>query len=259
MIKNLHPNPKSANSIDDILQQLDDIINESILANNYLCIFAYVYRRTTLEIKKAIESGRFEDSKRMEKMDVIFANLYIQAFQKNNADKVSSKSWDFAFNAKDKKLSLIQHIMLGMNAHINLDLSIAAAEVSNGERIINLKVDFMTINHILAELTQTMQKSLGKVSFLLKLLDIFGFQNDEKIIDFSIKKAREFAWSNAMELALLKGKKKQSRIIEIDGRVQQLSRMISNPPGLLLKLVLKLISIFETKDPKKLIVKMKNA
>jgi hypothetical protein len=28
----------------------------------------------------------------------------------------------------------------------------------------------------------------------LKLLDIFGFRNDEKIINFSISKARDFAW-----------------------------------------------------------------
>ena len=162
MSKNNLPVHESENTIDVVIQQLDDIINENVLENNYICIFAYVYRRTTLDL--------FEDSSRMEKLDVIFASLYIHAFRKFKAGEETSKSWEFAFRAKDRKLSLIQHIMLGMNAHINLDLSIAAAEVSNGEHIIELKSDFMTINHILAELTQTMQRSLGKVSFLLKVL-----------------------------------------------------------------------------------------
>jgi hypothetical protein len=64
-----------------------------------------------------------------------------------------------------EKLAFVQHILLGMNAHINLDLAVAASIVSPGNAIIKLKSDFMIVNQILAELTNKIQKRLGRVSF----------------------------------------------------------------------------------------------
>ena len=55
-------------TIDEVILKLDLIIEETILANNYLGIFAYVYRRTTSKIKEAILEKRFEDNSRMEKI-----------------------------------------------------------------------------------------------------------------------------------------------------------------------------------------------
>ena len=117
----------------------------------------------------------------------------------------------------------------------------------------------MIVNTILAEMTDMMQKELGKVSKIMNLLDIFGFRKDEKIINFSIKKARDFAWLNGMELAIMDEKKRMNRIKEIDIRVLELSKMIKNPPGKLLAFILKMISLFEIKDPKKIIGKMNDA
>jgi len=243
-----------AKTIDEVLAQLDKIVEHAVGSNDYLFAFAFVYRKTTQKVKDAIESGRFEDNKRMETMDVIFANLYIRAYYDFQIQKSIPKSWAFAFNLGNEQLALIQHILLGMNAHINLDLAVAAAEVAPGKNIIDLKKDFMTINEILAELTNTMQKNLGKVSIMLKVLDIFGFRSDEKIINFSIKKARDFAWINALELALIDGDIQKARIVEIDTRVLELSKMIKNPPGKFLSLVVKFIAMFEAKN----LVKIKN-
>lgn len=248
------PKPKT---IDEVIQHLDIIIEQSVTENNYLCAFAYVYQRTTEEIKKAIKNGRFQNPERMGKMDVIFANLYIQAIHNYAIDKPISKSWRFAFDLKNNSMSIIQHILLGMNAHINLDLSVAAASVSNGKQIISLKNDFMEVSKILGELTNTIQRGLGKASVWMRLLDIFGFKSDEKIINFSIKKARDFAWINAMELALLDGKAKTGRMEEIDKRVLELSKMIEHPPSKFLRATLKFISGFENKDMRKVIKKLR--
>ncbi|MCK5105556.1 MAG: hypothetical protein KAR17_22180, partial [Cyclobacteriaceae bacterium] len=114
------------------------------------------------------------------------------------------------------------------------------------------------VNQILGELTNTIQRGLGKASLMMKLLDFFGFRSDEKIINFSIKKARDFAWLNAMELALLDKDSRNDRIEEIDRRVLELSKMIKNPPGRLLKGILIFISKIEEKDVNKLIEKMRN-
>jgi hypothetical protein len=246
--------PKPASTINEVLEQLDDIINQSILNNDYLCLFTFIYRETTAEIKRAIQNGRFEDPRRMEKMDVIFANLFISAWYAYQNDEPTSRSWQFAFKVKKEPLAFVQHIMLGMNAHINLDLSVAAAEVSQGENIMDLKNDFMIINQILAELTNKMQQDLGRVSFLMLLLDLFGFRSDEKIINFSIRKARDFAWLNAVELSLQDKEGQIKRRGEIDLRVLEISEMIKNPPGKILFSLLKFISLFESNN-KEMIIK----
>ena len=249
--------PELPATIDEVLIQLDKIIRESAEGGDFLCVFTFVYRETTRKVKLAIEQGRFENGERMERMDVIFANLYIREYYNYHLSKTKSNAWDYAFKSKNEKLSLVQHILLGMNAHINLDLSVAAAAVAKGPDIIDLKNDFMVINEILAELTNTMQKQLGKVSPMMKLLDFFGFKSDEKIINFSIKKARDFAWLNAMELSLSEEKARNQRITEIDRRVLELSKMIKNPPGKLLKLLLKIIAAPESNHPEKIIEKLK--
>src|SRR3712207_8653052 len=48
---------------------------------------------------------------------------------------------------------VVQHLILGMNAHINLDLGVAAATVApTPEELQSLKPDFMTINALLGRL-----------------------------------------------------------------------------------------------------------
>lgn len=246
-----------AKTIDELLDNLDLIIEQSVKDRNYICVFAYVYRRTTFEIKEALKGDRFQDPKRMEKMDVIFGNLYTSAYQNYKNRIPPTKSWTYAFDSKNDPLAIVQHILLAMNVHINLDLSLAAATVTNGKEIILLKNDFMVVNQILGELTNTIQRGLGKASVLMNLLDIFGFKSDEKIINFSIKKARDFAWLNAMELALLGKKARQDRIEEIDKKVLELSDMIKNPPGRFLRTILYIISKFEEKNVERLIEKMR--
>lgn len=247
-----------AETIDEVIENLDLIINEAISQKNYLGVFAYVYQRTTIEIKDGILSGRFENPKQTEKFDVAFANIYIEAYRNYERSIEISDSWAIAFDAKMDRLAIIQHILLGMNAHINLDLAIAASTVARGIDIIHLKKDFMAVNQILAELTDTIQKGLGKASLIMKIVDVFWFKKDEKIINFSIKKARDFAWANALELALLNGNDRKYRIKEIDEKVVGISKKIKRPPGFILKGTLFFISIFEKRDVRLLIERLKN-
>ncbi len=247
-----------AKTIDEVIDNLDFIINETIDQKNYLGVFAYVYQRTTIEIKDGINNGKFKNPKCMEEFDVAFANLYIEAYWNYKRKIVISNAWAFAFNSRMDRLAIIQHILLGMNAHINLDLAVAAAKVAKGIEIINLKIDFMKVNQILADLTNIIQKGLGKASFIMNLADIFWFRKDEKIINFSIKKARDFAWVNALELALLNNNDRKSRIKEIDEKVVGISKMIKHPPGFILNGILFFITIFEKRDVRLIIERLKN-
>ena len=89
-------------SIDQVINELDIIVDRSVQDNNYLGIFAYVYRRTTAQIRQAIVDKQFEDNERMEKMDVNFANKYLNAYRKFNNNESCSKSWSIPFRVKDE-------------------------------------------------------------------------------------------------------------------------------------------------------------
>lgn len=243
-------------SIDEVLNELDLIIEESVAKNNYLGIFAYVYRRTTAQIKLAIGNKIFEDNERLEKFDVAFANFYLKAYRDYFDGQPVSEAWRAAFDARNRKLILMQHLLMGMNAHINFDLGIAAEELMNGKPIENLRNDFMKVNEILASLVDELQAKIGRVSPLMVLLDWIGGRTDEKIINFSMTKAREYSWLNACELAAMNQEGKTKKISAMDRFVTNLTKIIGNPPSLMLKLAVKIIRLSEVKDLKRLITQL---
>jgi hypothetical protein len=235
-------------TIDDVLARLDEIIAESLAKNDRACLFAYLYRRTTAQIKRAIEDNAFEDNERMERFDVLFASKYIEAYSNYKGNTVCAGSWMVAFDAGNTQLTILQHLLLGMNAHINYDLGISAAEFSGGKPIDELKDDFMKVNQVLKSLTDEFQAKLGRVSRLMFLLDWIGKRNDEVLINFSMVKAREQAWNFALNLSSRDEKGRMAEKEMTDSFISGLGNIIKAPPGKLLSVVLKIISRFEKTD-----------
>jgi hypothetical protein len=69
-----------ANTIDQVLVRLEAIISDSIKTGNRAGYFAALYHKVTASVKEGIVNGRFEDGSRMERLDVIFANRYLDAY-----------------------------------------------------------------------------------------------------------------------------------------------------------------------------------
>ena len=243
-------------SIDEVLLELDRIIENSVQENNYLGIFAYIYRRTTAQIKEEIAKQTFDDNERMERFDTTFANFYLTAYQNYFQDLPVSASWKIAFDARNENLTIIQHLLMGMNAHINLDLGVAAARIMEGQSFPDLKTDFMKVNDILAGLVNEMQIKIGRVSPLIFLLDWIGGRTDEKIIDFSMVKARRYSWNTATALSKLDEADQQQKINQVDQFVAELSELIRNPDSLILKFSIRFIRLFEERNLKRMIEKL---
>ena len=68
----------------------------------------------------------------MERWDVSFAGLYLDALEAGLADRKPSRPWEIAFGAPDR-LPALRHVLLGMNAHINYDLPQALLAVITEE------------------------------------------------------------------------------------------------------------------------------
>ena len=247
-----------AQNIDEVLLELDKIIDQSVAGNNHLGIFAYVYRRTTAQVKQAIIEKQFEDNDRMEIMDVAFANLYLKAYQDFSQKKECSASWQTTFTAGKSTVTILQHIMLGMNAHINLDLGVAAATFAPGQRMDAFETDFMKVNLILKGLVNEMQERVARASRLMRVLDWMGKNTDELIINFSMVKAREQAWNFACYLAQQDPAEQQPVIVKKDGHISSFGQLVEHPPGKLLKLAVKIVALFEEKEVKKIIDRLRS-
>jgi hypothetical protein len=91
--------------------------------------------------------------------------------------------------------------MLGMNAHINLDLGVAAATVApTPAELEALHADFNRINDVLARLVRVVEDQLCTICPpLQRLADRITVE--DHVFDFGLNAAREMAWSLAQELA----------------------------------------------------------
>jgi hypothetical protein len=245
-----------ADTIDEVIEQLDTIIADSLKNNDPMGYFAYIYRRTTAEIKRAILDKKFEDNARMEKFDVLFANKYLDAYRDFHSDKEVCGPWRAAFRAKNVKLTIIQHIILGMNAHINYDLGICAAEFNKGKPIELFKNDFMAVNQVLASLVDELQRKVGRVSRLMFLLDWIGNRRDEAVMNFSMARAREQAWNFATSLAAIDITAEKNKIATVDEAITRLGQRVISPPGSVLKYIARIIAFFEDKNVRKIISKL---
>ncbi len=234
-------------TITDVLAELDRIVEASVAENDLLGVFAYVYRRTTAQILDGIRAERFDDGPRMERFDVVFAKRYIDAYRQFRNKEQPARSWAVAFAARRSDITILQHLLLGMNAHINFDLGLAAAEVAPGESIFDLREDFMRVNDLLEELTDEMQARLSRVSRLMILLDWVGGRKDEVVVNFSIRRARGLAWRVATQLAFMDGPEREKFIRQVDESAATIGSLIHRPPGRILGTALRLIRFFETR------------
>ncbi len=238
----------TSKTIDEVIKRLEEIVDDTAKRKDPMGIFALVYLGVTKSVKADIQRNVFQDGPRMERLDVIFANRYILAHDAYRASQPCTQAWLSTFNAAKRfDLLVLQHLLMGMNAHINLDLGIAASEAVSPAELPRLEADFNKINELLVARIDEMQDRLSKISPLLFLLDWFGKRNDERFAEFSLVKARNNAWRAVNRLAIFSPEDKELEINELDGYVALLNKVIVSP-GVLFGAVVRLIKWFEVKD-----------
>ena len=189
----------------------------------------------------------------MHQFDVAFANRYIDAYQKYQNKQLIPAVWKVAFDAKDEPLTILQHLFLGMHAHINFDLGLTAGLQFIPEEIRDFENDFMAINDILSAMTEEIQHKLFKSSYLLAFLDWLAKEKDEQVANFSIVNARKLSWQFACALAELPPNGKALLIEQTEAGTTRLSHFILKPKSKFIRTIYKTISWFEEKDVQQII------
>lgn len=217
-------------TIDEALAGMDAVIDRAIDEGDRRGYFAVLYRKVTAKVKEGVEAGFFDDADRMVRLDCLFADRYLDAVATAAAGRTPTRSWDRSFAAASRWRPLIlQHLLAGINAHINLDLGIAAARCSPGAELQHLRRDYDRVNATLAAMIATVQRDLVQVSPWLRVLDWVGARTRTEVVRFSIVTARAGAWAFANELAAMDESAWDAAIAERDRRVARVGELVLHP------------------------------
>jgi hypothetical protein len=171
--------------------------------------FHSTYSRTTRAVHDEIRRGGFTDNAWVERWDVVFAGLYLRAFEQYEATGSAVGPWLVAFErARDASLPPLRHVLLGMNAHINYDLPqalcavITSAEFDDATLVAMRGEDHKHIDTVLAARVAAEDDELKKLelpgqrTLLDKMLTPFNRLGTKKFL----REARTKVWANARTL-----------------------------------------------------------
>ena len=244
-----------ATTIEEVLSQLSGIIAESRQTGDRCGFFAALYYKVTAKVSEGIEKGQFEDGARMERLDVLFANRYLDALANWKSGGETSASWKIAFEAcRSRKVLVLQHLLLGISAHINFDLGIAAVETMKGlgQPLQPIEKDFDGINIILGAMTYEVINEINRLSPLLSLIGKHSKNTESVLVQFSMTNARDGAWCFAEDLFTLSGDGYQTCIDARDKGIAKLGSTLVHFRAML-RLTVWIIHLFECKDPKRIL------
>jgi hypothetical protein len=98
-------------------------------------IFLEAYTLMTWRMVEAIEAGRFGDAVWVRRLLDRFADYYfhaVEAFERD--DPATPQAWRLALEAAGRpEVGVLQHLLLGINAHITYDLVFTIAELLDPE------------------------------------------------------------------------------------------------------------------------------
>ena len=228
-----------AEIISAVADELTAVINQSHAHGSRLGYFPALYRQVTFAVKDGVVRGDvFDDDHRMARLVRVFADRYLDALRDYQNGRRVTASWQLTFETADDWWPVVlQHLLLGINAHINLDLGIAAVQVVEPGALPALRNDFVRINETLSEQVDGLVDDLAWVwpplRWIYRQLGSVG----DTMVNFSMSIARDEAWRFAEHLATLPLDERTGAVHARDVEVERLGRRIRNPGPLLRVLV----------------------
>ena len=224
-------------TLDAVVSALDSVIEWSITASSRLGYFAALYKRITIAVRTAVKNGAFQDGPRLERFDAAFACRYFDAlnghFHPSQFPR-PTQSWQRTFDAADRADPIIlQHVLAGVNAHIDLDLGIAAQNIAPGTKLPKLHDDFNTINAVLASQVNGLVDDIDQLSPELAELYQVLADNEIFLINETVAAMRDSAWRFAIVLAVVPGFIRPFTIWARDRKVAAQADLIYHPPGVI--------------------------
>jgi len=192
------PPPGQPTSIRQVIDEMRRL-GASMPARDGVADFHRMYLHVTERVGEEVASRSFQDAAFMERLDCVFAGLYLEACGASDVNRRSS-AWQPLFELRAQPgTAPLQYALAGMNAHINFDLGLALVRTCRqlGRTLDSpgVRADFLAINALLAAEVQRVRESFLAGAALdmdraaSPVLNIVG--------GWSIEAARDAAWLSA--------------------------------------------------------------
>jgi hypothetical protein len=190
----------------ELLRRMQHQLDELTAAGNQGRFFLGTYLRTTQAVGAALDEGRFEDPSWVARLDLVFADLYLDALAAFRRDPGAAPgTWRQAFTA-DAGLPPEAHVLLGVNAHINLDLPqalmavIPAADVADPALTARRRRDHERIDRVLSSRVAAEDLQLEQEGGRRKPLDRALRPANRWASRVFLREARRTVWGNVAVL-----------------------------------------------------------
>ncbi len=169
--------------------------------------FNTMYLAVTEAVRDRLAAHQFLDEVFLSRLTVVFATLYLEAYQEDEAGREVPRAWAPLFAQRLRpRVTPVQFALAGMNAHINYDLGLAVVATC---RELGVRpragtpqhADYLTMNAVLAEVSDRVKDELR--SALVGLADAALGRLDDVVSMWSIARARDAAWVNAETIAAI--------------------------------------------------------
>lgn len=198
-------------SIDEVVAVMT-AIELALPKSDGLWWFNHLYLRVTLEVREAMSASTptaFGDPAFLGRLDVVFANLYFDALAAGDGTPdAAPPAWrPLLSSRRAAHVHPLQFALAGMNAHINRDLPWGIVTVfdqmGGAPRPDDTRHDdFERVNGILETVEARIKEEFA--TGVIATVDALTAPVDDQLAIFSVRAARDTAWTNAEVLWALK-------------------------------------------------------
>jgi Family of unknown function (DUF5995) len=196
-------------SIDEVIERMTALAAELRRDRDARLAFHGTYLRTTEAVAQALRDGAFADPEWVDRWDVAFAQLYLDALDAGRRGDPVPEPWAVAFAAAAARpgLPAVRHVLLGMNAHINYDLPqallavISDAEFGDPEVRARREADHRRIDEVLAVRVGAEDAELQRIEPARTWRDRALQPLNRMATRRFLRESRAKVWANAVELS----------------------------------------------------------
>jgi len=198
-------------TVEALLTRMDTLLAPLEARKDPLRLFLATYRRTTLTVRDMVERLEFTDNEWVERWDVAFANLYLDAVEAWESGQPPPGPWAAAFGVtrEGPRLPPLRYLLLGMNAHINYDLPqsllavISDDEFDDAAVVAGRAADHAVMDQVLVDRVKPEDIELAKVeepgdrTWLDRVMTPLNQAGTKRFL----KESRRKVWRNAKLLS----------------------------------------------------------
>jgi hypothetical protein len=236
--------PRDASVIEELIGAMTALLGPLEAAGDKRRYFHATYLRTTIAVRDELGRGGFADANWVERWDVAFARLYLDALEADTAGREPSRPWAIAFGSP-AALPPLRHVLLGMNAHINYDLPQALVAVISDEQfgdaalLARREADHRAIDGVLAGRVAAEGDELTGPALPAPLLDRLLRPLNRLGTRRFLREARQKVWGNAVALSQARGQGDdayRARLAQLEELSAAKVRALQAPGQVLLRL-----------------------